>query len=604
MNGRWTSVDGFQRTRGALRFLASCLHSLKKKGGARPVLGPSEIPIGDADVLRAMLKDLDPRQDYSPAITHDLVGPNARTRRIDDRLAKETPALTNVRPALRLATAILAYSFGGLKRDAGADVLPPGVTETELLAACIGPDLDSITASAVLGDLRNTCLYLHYDGVRYCFKKDANVTKLVEDAEQEVARDPDAIRERIKELLQSRLAGKNDAIVWPATTQDLPDKEPYFLVGYMPLEFAGKSAAKQDEEARAMLSKNGDAPRTYRNGVALAIPDKKPMESLRRAVRYLMAVERVDSKKKQHKLSKDQEDQLKERRRTEEAAAETAFRQLYSAVWLPRKGSGGALDLEKIEVGGRPLQATGVHERVMELLTAVGTPKVHGTLHPRKIVERVKLGEPLGPGEPPRLGIATKDVCDAFFAFLEPPRISSAEVLRKAIGRGVAERLFGFCTGSPPLGSDAKYQVATSKVAFDRVMADDEVDLENGFLMVPSAIPAATPPPAGGGETGGGVPTLGAAPPAPSPGPQPPGLGPASGGKPSVRTAVRVSFPASRDDVFKSFQAIANLADKSDGGKINIVVDGQATSGYDPNWLRNAVEEPLDEASIEGMKIE
>ena len=91
-----------------------------------------------------------------------------------------------------------------------------------------------------------------------------------------------------------------------------------------------------------------------------------------------------------------QEDQLKEQRRTEEAAAETAFRQLYSAVWLPHVAKGGSLDLEKIDVGGRPLQATGVHERVMELLTAVGTPKIHGTLHPRKIVERVKLGEPFG----------------------------------------------------------------------------------------------------------------------------------------------------------------------------------------------------------------
>src|SRR5205814_8618847 len=44
MNSRWTSVDGFQRTRGALRFLATCLHALKKNGGAKPVLGPAEIP--------------------------------------------------------------------------------------------------------------------------------------------------------------------------------------------------------------------------------------------------------------------------------------------------------------------------------------------------------------------------------------------------------------------------------------------------------------------------------------------------------------------------------------------------------------------------------
>jgi len=48
-----------------------------------------------------------------------------------------------------------------------------------------------------------------------------------------------------------------------------------------------------------------------------------------------------------------------------------------------------------VERGGRPLQATGVHERIMELLTSVGTPRIHGSVTPRKITERVKLGESL-----------------------------------------------------------------------------------------------------------------------------------------------------------------------------------------------------------------
>ncbi len=627
MNSRWTSVDGFQRTRGALRFLACCLHALKKSGGAKPILGPAEIPLGDAEVLRAMLKDLDPRQDYSPVITHDLVGPNARAKRIDERLAKETPALAGVRPALRLATAILAYSFGGLKREEGSDVLPPGVTETELLAACVGPDLDSITALAVLGELRNSCLYLHYDGVRYCFKKDPNVTKLIEDAEQEVARDPDAIRERIKEMLQQRLAGKAEAIVWPDASQDLPDREPRFLVGYLPLEFAAQSSAQQCALATAMLSKHGDTPRQYRNGVALAIPDKRPIESLRRAVRYLMAVERVEAKKRQHRLTKDQEDQLKERRRTEEAAAETAFRQLYSAVWLPRVASGGVLDLEKVEVGGRPLQATGVHERVMELLTAVGTPKVHSTLHPRKILERIKLGESLAAGEPARLGVTTKEVRDAFFGFLEPPRISSDAVLRKAITRGVAEKTFAYTTGSPRLGDDGKYQVALAKVAFGRAMSEDEVDLDDGFLIVPAAIPLAPvcpqcgktpcqcPVPPQVCPQCGKIPCECPAPlqVCPNCGKKPcqctvpaacPKCGKSPCACPKARSRVTIRLTATRDQVFRAFPAIANLADKSDEGKVRLVVDGQQAAGYDANWFRNAVQEPLEEADIEELEIE
>jgi hypothetical protein len=439
-------------------------------------------------------------------------------------------------------------------------------------------------------------------------RRDANVTKLIEDAEQEVAKDPDGVRDRIKELLEARLAGKHEAVVWPATSQDLPDREPQFLVAYMPLEFAGKNASQKDEAALAVLGKFGDKPRQYRNGVGLAIPDKKPIEALRRAVRYLMAVERVQKKKSQHKLTKDQEDQLKERKGTEEAAVETAFRQLYPAVWLPRVGSGGVLDLEKVEVGGRPLQATGVHERVMELLTAVGTPKLHGSLRPHKIVERLKLGESLAPGEPPRLGVTTKDVQDAFFGFLDPPRISSAEALRKAIARGVQECKFGYTTGAPTLGPDGKYEVSLSKVAFKGSMHDDEVDLDSGFLIFPAAIPSPAPTPPGGGTgadgtdgtggtgngggdtgaTGTGTGTTGGGTGGETGGDS--GGGTGSGGKSVVRTSISITYPATRDNVFNSFAAIANLAEKSDGGKVTLTVQGKAVAGYDANWLRNAVQ--------------
>jgi hypothetical protein len=167
-------------------------------------------------------------------------------------------------------------------------------------------------------------------------------TKLIEDAEQQVARSPDAVKARVREMLEKRLAGHQAAVVWPVKSQDLSDEEPQFLVGYMPLEFAEQSKGEQEKLAKDVLYKYGERPRKYRNGVGLAIPDKKQIESLRLAVRYLLAIE---------------------------------------------------LSLERVEVGGRPLQATAVHERIMELLTSAGTPKVHGSVTPRKIVDRVKLGE-------------------------------------------------------------------------------------------------------------------------------------------------------------------------------------------------------------------
>ncbi len=63
-------------------------------------------------------------------------------------------------------------------------------------------------------------------------------------------------------------------------------------------------------------------------------------------------------------------------------------------------------------------------------------------------------------------------------------------------------------------------------------------------------------------------------------------------------TRVRYRFEARRDQVFSAFPAVANLADRSDCEKV--VIENQATSqaGFDPSWLRNTVEEPLDKADL------
>jgi hypothetical protein len=210
------------------------------------------------------------------------------------------------------------------------------------------------------------------------------------------------------------------------------------------------------------------------------------------------------------------------------------------------------------------------------------------------------------------MGVTTRAVQDAFFEILEPPRITSSGVLRKAIARGVSEGVFGYTTGMPQIGPDGKYQVNPAKVALERQVSEDEVDLDSGFLILPEAIPTPAPskcPKCGKSpcecEKPALCPKCGKSPCECS---APPTLCPKCGKSPCVcktgKNAIRLCFTASRDQVFKVFPAIANLADKSDGGHVSIVIEGSAEDGYDPSWLRNAVEEPLDEANIEGLKIE
>lgn len=95
------------------------------------------------------------------------------------------------------------------------------------------------------------------------------------------------------------------------------------------------------------------------------------------------------------------------------------------------------------------------------------------------------------------------------------PDVESAAVLRKGIARGIGEGVFAYASGGvPKLGEDGKFQVTREKVVFSRPLAEDEVDFDSGFLLIPSAVPEAPPVPTTG--------TTGVAPEVPPTGPEPP----------------------------------------------------------------------------------
>jgi hypothetical protein len=359
-----------------------------------------------------------------------------------------------------------------------------------------------------------------------------------------------------------------------------------------------------------VLEKHGDKPRTYRNGLALVIPSADQVEILRRAVRYLIAEEDVKKKAKQLNLTDEQKDQLKERTATDQATAESALLKLYAEVWLPRVESGG-LGLEKVAAGGRPLQTTlndkkqaMIHERTLELIMSV-QKRVFASLKPGKVVELFKLGE----GQPPTVGITTAEVVDGMYSFLGFTRLSDSAVLRKTIADGVQEGHFGYFSGpKPTFDPDGRYQVAGNKVRFKPpvAIAEDEIDLESGFLMLPQAIPQ--PAPAPGAGLGPGMPEPVPPGAAAGPGLIPPGMQPPilpgqqppapSEKQPSapVDKTVELTFTADRNALFTAWNAIANLADMA--GKVNVTVKAESESGFDKGKLNNGVMEPLREVDL------
>ena len=80
-------------------------------------------------------------------------------------------------------------------------------------------------------------------------------------------------------------------------------------------------------------------------------------------------------------------------------------------------------------------------------------------------------------------------MCDSFLN-LDSPRLDSASALKKGNIRGVSEGIFAYTSGgNPSLGSDGRFQISPEKIVFSRALAEDEVDLDSGFIMLPAAMP-------------------------------------------------------------------------------------------------------------------
>ncbi|MCX7724324.1 MAG: ATP-binding protein, partial [Thermodesulfovibrio sp.] len=546
MRERWASIPDFQRTRGALRFLAVVLRALKNRNVHDYLVGATEIPIEDATVRRVFLSEVGQREPYQAVLEADFIGTNATIKRIDKTFADAKS------PATKIATAILMFSFGGLPKKEGkeGETLPPGITEHDLMFASISPYLDSTMIKAVLKEILGKCLYVHYDGARYAFKTTPNINKLLEDEADGIS--DTEIKDEIKKFLEAELGGK-PAIIWQSQSKNIPDKEPVFRIAYLPFDFVYKSKTEQEKLGLELLIQFGDRPRIYKNGLALAIPDKDQVEPLRRAIRYLIAIDRVRGKKKSLNLTEEQLEQLKEREKTEKASKDSALRYLYSKVWLLKLENGNPI-IEFVEIGGRAIQSTNIHDRLMELLIRVTPPKVFESLTPKKLLDFIK-----------DKGIETKIIVDTFFSSPEFPRVVDENVIKKAIARGIKEGLFGLTNKEHVQKKDEEVLFPKEKVTLNKEINIDEIDIDSGYIVNIDKVQTIA-------EVSEEI-----KPPPPSP---PPPLQQFTEQK--KITYVNYELKVNRQQLYRCFKAFENIIEKS--GKISIKVEANFEEAVDPTW--------------------
>lgn len=571
MYHRWGALPSYQRTRGALQFLASVVYDLWEHGrDLQPLIGAGDVPLEHDNTRNAFFTQIGERENYNSVMDVDLTGGSARASRVDRRIASDSPALQRYRVGTRLATSVMLYSFGAREGE------ERGVTEADLVQAATVPGLDRMPLTTALSDLRNELLYLHYTGRRYRFETQPNLNKLIDDETKKFT--PDDVLQRIQTNLVRSLQSARGAVIWPENSGRVNDHVPMLQVVYLPLEWVTSS---DEGELLDILSEwlefCGSTRREYKNGVVFALPGYMAADNMKGAAREFLAIDSLIRDKKRFGFKDDQEKELNARKESCQDRLTRGMLSLYEKVALPIPAENQPYTWRFIDLQSRT--EAGVQERVLGALR--DSRFLFDTITPDKLIALTALDQ--------EKAIDTGRIVTGFYAYLNFTRLTSADAVAAAIARGVSESKLGYTAVWNFDGNQIIFPTQ-ELIYFGRPLRTDEIDLSDAYLInatfsreliyVP---PAPLPPIIDGSDFDNEQ--MDPTPPDPTP--------------PPVRKRYHLQVRTEKTKAFKVFKAIQNLIEKSDQVSIQIEVIAQTNSEYDQSWIRNAVEEPLDEADVE-----
>jgi len=580
MYHRWGTLPSYQRTRGALQFLASVTHGLWKRGSDSALIGPGEVDFSHEPTRGAFFSQVGERERYTAVLDGDIVSGGSGAAVVDRRIGADAPALAQLRVGTRMASAIMLYSFGTREGE------ERGVLESDLVTAALVPGLDRNVVVAALHDLREEELFLHYTGRRYRFEPTPNLTKLVRDESNKFR--PEEVLERVRDGLESELHGARNVVIWPESPEKIRDNVPAFTLAYLHPDWT-----EAEQPLKRFIEGMPGSSRSYRNAVGLVLPDAAQFDRARQAARLLLAADSLLSRKAQHGFSPEQVEELKEKREGAHRDLGATLARAYGRVAVPVKASDGPDPYRLEETDLRSLLAAGrsLDQRVRAALS-------------HRVFERIttdKLAALAGLG-PDRPAVLCSQLVDWFFSYFDYTKLWNTAAITDAIFRGVGDGRFAYASGIVRSGESVTVR-DPKLVRFRELLPADEIDLSGDAAILTAelatSLTVVEPPPAPPGppDTDQGWspgPDLGT--PAVTP-PRPPG--------PTDRirnAALRVRLDAR--GLFGLSRALSWLRERSSAVDVEITVRVLAKDeGFYRNQFTNGVIEPLQEGGVDDEDI-
>lgn len=410
---RWSTIPGFQRTRGVLRLLAEIVSDLYRREHTAPLIQSAHVNLANPNVRRELVKHIGP--EFDGVIAADIADTNAKAQRIDRQMGSEYARFA---VASGLATSIFLYSFSGGERQGGVG-LP------HLRVSLLREGIPAPLVGDALHHLEEELWYLHVESGLYRFTSQPNLNRII--IEREEAITDEHIHQEIRDRLEGLAGRELKVYLFPRDPSDVPDTKELKLAVL---------ASEQTTEGfiRELLEKSGATFRVYKNTLVLLAPDATALSELYRLVKRSLALRSIrDDKSVMRRLSEENRAALEAKLKDSEGRISfgllSAYRRLMKA---------GAQGIEHFDLG---LPTAGVkstlakrayeHLKSQEILL--------DRISPRKLLEKV-----VSEGESEK---SLTEIYEAFLRYPHLPMLEGKAVLERAVTQGVGEGEFALKIG-------------------------------------------------------------------------------------------------------------------------------------------------------------
>ena len=482
----WTTIEGFQRTRGVLKLLAKVIFRLWQDDNKDLMILPSSLPLYDSSARGDLTYYLGPGWD--PVLDRDIDGAGAETTQLESK----EPRFGSVQAARRVArTVFLGSAPSSVSLKAGTR----GIERSRVLLGCLQPGQTSSLYSDALNRLADQLHYMSSSGdrtqetTRFWFDTRANLRREME-ARKQRFEEKNEVRGRMSEVVKKLLAGAtffNGTHIFTPHS-DVPDDSALRLV-VLPSEYfyTREEPRLAFESALEYVRHNGTKPRYRGNRLFFLAADHGALARFSDCIRTALAWSSIVEDVAAMRLVLDnlQAEQARKELKGAEDVLLRVARECYKWLLCPSQDNPtGKPTVEAVTLNTSGAAVGPELERV-----CLDNEWVITTWSPIHL--RTKLKELYWKAD--RSAVKAADFWEDTLRYLYLPRLKERNVLEQAIVKGASTRDF-FGTAYGQTGEKYEgFKFGEANVQFDDTLLLLEPEAAQAYVLtlVPAIVPAA-----------------------------------------------------------------------------------------------------------------